>query len=1308
LNVADLRSAQEQGGGTLGKIAVQPGGALLAVAGSQGFWIYDKLSLKPLHLIQGHAGPVNDIAWDPSGEWIVTAGSDGSARLWDLQGLLSGDSNFADPAYFLAGHNGPVNAVAWSADGTRVATAGADGLVWIWGFRLDGDSALVSAEIALSHGSEVRALDWHPDSQHLLTGDFQGFIRLWDAADGTQVYNFAAHSSWPNVVLFSPDGSQFASGALDRGIRVWNLSFDSRGNPEAENFLSLAGTYIVNALAWAPDGRLISAGGSPFTLDYWSLTPTSADEPITESDLPPGQVPVVRLPDERVAGHTATVLSLAAAPGSVLLSSGADSELNAWDIRDGRPVRTIPAADNPHTGLVSALAWSPNADQFAIGGSDYDIRIISSADGETLLRLENHQGAVVSLDWSAAGQLLSGSRDGTARIWDASTGEELRVLPSEGGQINDAAWSPNGSEIATAGLFPVVQIWDVRTDRPPIVLQQEVEITRLAWAPGGTLIALGGADGTIRIWDIPAAMEVAQFSGEHSNRITGLAWSADNRQLASLDQIGRLVIWDANSGLPDLIDFAGPGRFNDLTWSGHGNLLAAAGNDAAVHIWDARTGTRIRRLAGHSQTVHAVVWSPNGQQLLSAGADGTYRLWDLSTRPPADPPPEPPVDGLLEPGLAVAEAILPGNAESVTAIGQIGQGTLIDLDIDPTGSFSAVSGGLGTWIYTLGAEAPAALFAGSKTYGVRWSPNSELVAVREIQAILIWDLRTGSVLRRFPVGIGLRDHLAWSRDSQQLAVGTFRNGVQVFDLASGHLVHDWAAGRDVVSVKFSLDNRYLAASGLNSSGEFGQIHIWDLATGDLMMIIDTEGPRISELAWSPAGDQLLVADDDLVLTVFDLSGAFDLPVTFDNEGEIVDGVPELISDSFSVEELTRIFELSWDADGTVMHVHDASGIYELGSSSHLVQSAIGLMPWAIDAVVEPNSAQIVSIHSDGTLRGAGLEQGGALWLAGGHLTELSALSWQPGSGLAASAGADGRVQVWDIKSTVANQTTGGELLISVTVNDEPVDQTEPNGIVSLSYAPDGQFLATRTEDGALQILNTANWDWQPWTIAGEPGPGAWNVAWSADSLLLAWDSRQELTSTIDIQGLEFDLHRQLVVGPADVTALAFQPLNYTNAPYRLSSGQTDGTVIFWDVDGGRALSTIQAFSQRVNALAWSADGRFLAVAGDDGGDFGGRNFIRVYNAAGSRLYELEMPGPDEARSLAWSTDGALLASGGSFGQVQIWDTVRRTLVVNLEGHNQEVSGVAWAPEELVLISAGKDGRIRLWGIPNQPISVDEE
>ncbi len=158
---------------------------------------------RPQQVIAGHEGPVNATAFFPDGRQFLSAGEDGTLRLWDVAiGLPVGEA--------LRGHEGGVYAVAVSPDGARIVSGGADGT-----------------------------------------------LRLWDVAKGDQLGEpWRGHDGGPGIVAFSPDGSRVVSGGEDRTVRTWD---SATARQLAAHDLGDFGA--VYDLAFSPDEQRVIVGG---------------------------------------------------------------------------------------------------------------------------------------------------------------------------------------------------------------------------------------------------------------------------------------------------------------------------------------------------------------------------------------------------------------------------------------------------------------------------------------------------------------------------------------------------------------------------------------------------------------------------------------------------------------------------------------------------------------------------------------------------------------------------------------------------------------------------------------------------------------------------------------------------------------------------------------------------------------------------------------------------------------------------------------------------------------------------------------
>jgi WD40 repeat protein len=121
--------------------------------------------------------------------------------------------------------------------------------------------------------------------------------------------------------------------------------------------------------------------------------------------------------------------------------------------------------------------------------------------------LFGHTGPVESVGFSPDGaRIVTGSGDGTAKVWDARTGSTLLELKGHTGEVYSAAFSPDGAWIVTGGgvynKLGEAKVWDARSGSLLLELKGHTNyVASAAFSPDGTRIVTGNGDGTTKVWD---------------------------------------------------------------------------------------------------------------------------------------------------------------------------------------------------------------------------------------------------------------------------------------------------------------------------------------------------------------------------------------------------------------------------------------------------------------------------------------------------------------------------------------------------------------------------------------------------------------------------------------------------------------------------------------------------------------------------------------------------------------------------------------------------------------------------------------
>jgi WD40 repeat protein len=486
--------------------------------------------------LRAHAGMVNALLVSPSGDRLITGGSDGRVYEWDLGSLDKA------PTVILQLQS-PVVALARSPDGVVAATDGRqvvrtdgqeharspiplDRLMWLApGFLMGAGESLVRLHedepFVTEEGWRVLSFATFREPRQTLVGLASGEVVDLETASNKPVAR-----AGEEVVCWSEPlpGCYGLLAAGTGGGRILVHLHGYSGDPTRPFTSWKAHDGPVTALACAPDGfELVSAGadgrivlwtqGQRATIElsrtdwsYWvglDVSPTAQIAIVGDAWVVVPGGPSFEVDDPMWNGVGAAAW---APDGSLVTVDDGKTWVRRFD-RSGTPLADVFLDDATGRGL-------------AVAG---DGRIaVSNARGIVLLDTSLREIGrlapghdIVALAWSRAGALAAMESSGLLTVWAPSTGQELLVWQdqerSELGQV--LSWSPCGRWLAVAGW--AAGVFDLATQQLILPLPRA---TSVAFSPDGRWLAVGSPSVVATVWDWPRREPAAWWSIVPDNR----------------------------------------------------------------------------------------------------------------------------------------------------------------------------------------------------------------------------------------------------------------------------------------------------------------------------------------------------------------------------------------------------------------------------------------------------------------------------------------------------------------------------------------------------------------------------------------------------------------------------------------------------------------------------------------------------------------------------------------------------------------------------------------------------------------------
>jgi len=508
----DILQTLNQHTNEVNAVTFSPDGAYLLSGGADNrVVIWDVASYQPVNAIESYTNSVTALALSGNGQFLASGTTAGDVFLHRLQ--LPAAAPLPLPTDGRVLFSNDVQSLALNASGTQLIAGDERGS--LISIKLDEGELSVIPDLETA----ITGITFIPDSNLFAVGALDGRLRLWNSdtlrqvqnydneaainhlflAAGRQIITTANHSLrlWDVVdsaeiqrytrednsafsIALKPDGSQAVSSTSSGSVLIWTTG----DGAFFQEFKSHEG--LVTHMVYSPDGSLLVSGGIDRQVKVWDA---ATFQTVHEWDY-----------------HGGGILSIAvAADNSVIATSGSDGTIFISDVETGETLANLTGWSNtrslnftadgerllwvgnpPQGGLAAVVGWDwrtsetpailyneeparsvvarPDMTQIAVGLRSGNI-VLADFNGVVQREWEAHANRVENIFYVPDGsQIVSGSVDGSIRLWDAATGLELRRYEVE----NEAG--------------------------------RAVGLRALAMSADGRLVLSGMSDNTVRLW----------------------------------------------------------------------------------------------------------------------------------------------------------------------------------------------------------------------------------------------------------------------------------------------------------------------------------------------------------------------------------------------------------------------------------------------------------------------------------------------------------------------------------------------------------------------------------------------------------------------------------------------------------------------------------------------------------------------------------------------------------------------------------------------------------------------------------------
>ena len=984
--------------------------------------------------------------------------------------------------------------------------------------------------------------------QSLLKGGDSGPGAIAARGAESLIVKLAAHQDGP---VMPPEGNDVAAKNLSSAelglLKLW-IDQGAKGSSGIDSLSPKQwqplppGVHPAQAIALSEDGQFVACSRANQIYLY---------------HVPTGQL-VTKLSDETLDSEQSTgiahrdmVQSLAFNVDGDMLASGGFREVKLW-----RRPEDVQRLKLNLDAAGSAVAVSPDKQWIAVGTEDHQIQLFSSESGEPGSQLAGHTGKVTGLRFTPEGQrLISGSSDGTVRIWDVADGTPVGILetPAAVNAIELVDMVSDDEErrqlLVTGDESHLVKTWELPSAMPSKVASGDKPITpssdivKMATSQDGTWLALLRKDNTLEI------LALSELDGSAESTVT--SWKPDDAVIS--------------------MSFV-PGREG-------GEFLMTATAVGSLQTWSLPDHALVATWFGNPVPTTSTAASSDGKQAATGHANGAITLWDIDRSGFEHSP------ITVETNAAVRVAKLSPTRKLVAVGGlQDGKPVVFIRNIE-TGNLVSVLRGHAGAITSLSFSAnESRLASGSADKTIRvWdlgnaaTPQIGLLQLDSSATTIAVNVDGTQVLAGFEDKAFQLHQLADGEVLQEFSghngglLGCGFLGAQPFSIASDKSIRFWNAADGTILRTFSMPTEItcLAVSDDQARMAFGcadnQVRVVQADNGAVLQTLQSPDGPATAISFSPQAKFLSILTSSGAVSILDVE-------TGDFRESILD--PTLTAAWF-------------ETDPSQLAVGTRNGQVSTRKLRYRRNLISGTKP--VNSMIFQNDGLMIFMaDADGGLRGFNTETGQQAFSTS-HGSKVNDLAISPDQKILATAGENGVLKLWQPNGSGfgPSQITG-----------------LPGPVQSVAFSADSKkvIASIKGDHHAAHVFDvTAGSLLQKFSLRDEPMIGSISLPLGNANAQSNPEGEDASTTVRILTVTESSLHRweatavKIIAGHSQpVTSLAADP----GRPLHLFSGSLDGSIRCWNLGNGQSVQQI-SHGGPVASIAISPDGQRLASASEN-------------------------------------------------------------------------------------------------------------